>query len=901
MNELQFWGKASPQSAASAPFHPLVYHALDVAAVFEALLVSGVAFLPDMAALFDRPADEIVAPLTMLVALHDIGKVDVKFQAKSEIAWPLSLGAWPGEQPAYDHAAGSMKLFDGPLGEIIATLVEGDDYFAREALLAPIAFHHGKPQDRHPAGSSSLSWGTAQNACAVASAIVSAFDELTPSALAAISEERARQISWRLSGLVSLADWIGSSTNFFPYERADLLPRNYWSTIARPRARKALQTLRIASATPNMVASYRALFDAVWTPSAVQAYCRDLVLPPGPALVFIEDVTGSGKTEAALLLAQRMMIAGKAKGLFVALPTMATANAMYARMAFCYCRMFAMDAKPSLALAHGRSGLHEGFRESILPNNGAAEGAADGEIETVQAACSAFFADDRRKALLADVGVGTIDQALLGVLPSKYATLRLLGLASKILVIDEAHAYDAYMSRELERLLTFHAGMGGSAIVLSATLPRRMKERYASAFLGGRSLHKATMRSDAYPVVSMISRDGELIEAPVEAREDLCRRVSVLRVPTADEALDRIAAAAGQGAAVAYIRNTVDDAIDAFEALREKGVKPILFHARFAMVDRLKIEEEALAIFGKAGTADERRGRVLVATQVVEQSLDLDFDLIVTDLAPIDLIIQRAGRLWRHGRGPRLFDAPELLVVSPEPVADANEGWFKEAFQRAAHVYKAHGLLWLSAKVLFDAAAIISPAGVREMIETVYGAGAREKIPEGLRANFDAMEGAAFGETSHADNNLLDFFAGYTADHRAWPSDVRTPTRLGDEQTTFRLAFWEDGKLRPYADDPDIFRAWALSEVAVRAARASGRGHYDPAIEAGAQAQEEIWRRNGDGAVILPLTEAEAGYVAALRAAITEKQASYRKIDGLKISDSCVCGMNRSEGRRRSP
>ncbi|MCC3246302.1 CRISPR-associated helicase Cas3' [Methylocystis sp. WRRC1] len=853
MNELQFWGKASPANAESTPFHPLIYHALDVAAVFEALLLTDPSVLSNMAAPFGCPSGAIVEPLSALVALHDIGKVDAKFQAKSRISWPQSLGPWPGEPAAYDHAAGSMKLFDGPLGKLVAKLLKDDDFYAREALLAPIAFHHGKPQDRHPAGGSSLSWGTAQNARAVAEAIISAFDNHTLPTLPAISEEVARQMSWRLSGLVSLADWIGSSTDFFHYERADFTPGDYWSKVARPRARAALQALRIAPSPPNLDASYRTLFDATWAPTAGQAYCSKFVLPPGPALVFVEDVTGSGKTEAALLLAQRMMIAGKAKGLFVALPTMATANAMYARMASCYRRLFATGATPSLALAHGRSRLHEGFRASVLPNHGRSEGGADGEIETVQAACSAFFADDRRKALLADVGVGTIDQALLGVLPTKYATLRQFGLAGKILIVDEAHAYDAYISRELERLLTFHAGMGGSSIILSATLPRRMKERYAAAFLGGCSYQMVAMQSDAYPLVSTISPGAQPVEAPIEARADLKRRVYVARLPTVEEALDRIVVAAAQGASVAYIRNTVDDAIDAFEDLRKKGLAPILFHARFAMIDRLKVEEEALAIFGKTGTAEQRRGRVLVATQIIEQSLDLDFDLIITDLAPIDLIVQRAGRLWRHERGPRPIAGPQLFVVSPEPIEAAAEDWFPKFFQRAAYVYKAHGLLWLSAKVLFDAAAIVSPEGVREMIETVYGADAREKIPEGLRPNFDAMEGAAFGEMSHADNNLLDFFAGYAADHRAWSSDVRTPTRLGDEQTIFRLAFWKDGSLRPYAEDPDVFRAWALSEVSVRATRASGRGQYDDEVEAAARALEELWRRNGDSAVILPL------------------------------------------------
>ena len=560
--------------------------------------------------------------------------------------------------------------------------------------------------------------------------------------LASDKRKGGKDLSWRLSGLVSLADWIGSSTEFFRYrDPLDFSPRDYWLNVAQPKAREALHTLRMTPSKPNQTANFATLFKAKWPPSSAQAHCGEFELPAGPMLVFIEDVTGSGKTESALLLAQRMMVAGKGRGLFVALPTTATANAMYERMAECYRRLFVTDAEPSLALAHGRGRLHEGFRASILPKS-AAESAVRGEIETVQAACAAFFADDRRKALLADVGIGTIDQALLGVLPTKYATLRQLGLASKILIVDEAHAYDAYMSREVERLLTFHAGMGGSAIILSATLPRRMKEQYARAFRGGRHADGVALRCDAYPLVTQIPMRGAITETPLDTREDLKRSVAVTRIQDCDEALERVAEAAGKGAAVAYIRNSVDDAIEAFEALRAKGLEPILFHARFAMTDRLAIEGKALEIFGKKGTPDQRKGRVLVATQVVEQSLDLDFDLMVTDLAPVDLLVQRAGRLWRHQRGPRPISGPDFLVVSPEPVADAGKDWYEKIFPRGAYVYRAHALLWLSAKILFEKGAIVSPQGVKALVETVYGTDARDRIPEGLQKNFNDNEGS---------------------------------------------------------------------------------------------------------------------------------------------------------------
>ncbi|MGJ0507079.1 MAG: CRISPR-associated helicase Cas3' [Methylocystis sp.] len=876
--ELSFWGKASPHGQAEVR-HPLVYHCLDVAAAFEALVEADARLASDLAAPFQQPATRILPALCALVALHDIGKVDVKFQAKSEAAW-RGQGDWPGVPAPYDHAAGGMKLFERALKSALDELIADTDYFTRAALLAPIAYHHGKPLDRL-GGGSTLSRGVGEQAQRVMAAILSAFDGVAP--LPPTDAAAVNPASWRLAGLVSLADWIGSSTDFFPYQAPHHSPRDYWREIARPGAKKALARLGLALAAPNPEVSYKTLLAASCTPGATQRYCRDLRLPEGPTLVFIEDITGSGKTEAALLLAQRMMLAGKGRGLFVALPTMATANAMYARMSTCYRHLFSANASPSLALAHGRARLHDGFRASILPNGGRPEGEADGEIETVQAACSAFFADDRRKALLADVGVGTIDQALLAVLPTKYATLRQFGLSDKILLVDEAHAYDAYMSRELERLLTFHAGMGASAIILSATLPRRMKDRYASAFFGAQGGNRVSLTSAAYPLATVLAAGEEHRETALDARADLRRRVPASRLDSMEQALDRIADAAMKGAAVAYIRNSVDDAIEAVEALQRRGLDPMLFHARFAMCDRLKIEDEVLAIFGKRGTPAQRAGRILVATQVAEQSLDLDFDLLVSDLAPIDLLIQRAGRLWRHSARERPLSAPEFLVVSPEPAADAQADWFEKALPRASWVYRAHALLWLGAKKLFEAGALVSPDGVRGLIEAVYGEDARELVPLALQPNFDEMEGAAFGDASHAENNLLDFFAGYCGDHRAWSSDIATPTRLGDEQTLFRLALWEDGVLRPYAEDPDDFRAWALSEVSLRASRATGRGLHEQAIEGAAQAVEAVWRKAGDRAVVLPLLGAPfEGRVADRRG--LEKSASYDPRRGLALS-----------------
>ena len=307
--------------------------------------------------------------------------------------------------------------------------------------------------------------------------------------------------------------------------------------------------------------------------------------------------------------------------------------------------------EPSLALAHGATKLHEGFQAAIRagdPTRAAEpepdEGHDDGD--ELSAACAAWLASEQRKAFLADVGEGTLDQALLGVLPAKYQSLRLLGLAGRVLIVDEAHAYDAYMGQELESLLAFQAALGGSAVVLSATLPAVTKHRLAKAFRRGLSLGPVVLQQQSYPLVTLVTRSG-VLEEHKDIRPDLIRAVAIERLPDAQAAMTRIAEAHRAGAAVAWVRNTVDDALEAAAQLRNFGVDADIFHARFAMGHRLEIEKRIVRRFGRQGPP-EGRNQVLVATQVVEQSLDLDFDLMVTDLAPIDLLIQRMGRLWRH-------------------------------------------------------------------------------------------------------------------------------------------------------------------------------------------------------------------------------------------------------------
>ncbi len=855
-----FWGKAQPLDIRGVPWHPIAWHSLDVAAVTSILLDQ----MPWLVALLAAPtgADETTARrfIVRLAALHDLGKFAFGFQVKVPQCFPALAGK-PVSARLGDHTAiGCTLLLRSDftsLWEVLAPRL--GDYARREVAIA-VAGHHGRPTAPiEPCNEDEI--GRKAIACALEYA-QAALEVIGGDAyVGELNQAAAKRVSWAIAGVINLADWIGSNQQFFHYETPDVEIDNYWEDIAQPRARAAVAAAGLQLTPASLNSGFAALTGRREQPSPLQAHMQGCVLPDGGAFYLVEDLTGAGKTEAALILAHRLLQEGRADGIFVALPTQATANAMYARLGPIYRRLFAEEAKPSLALAHGSAALHEGFQESIL-DVGRPEVSYGGNVDddvTASASCAGWIGSDRRRSVFAEVGVGTIDQAFLSVLPVKFAALRMLGLARKVLILDEIHAYGAYEGEELARLVEFHSGRGGSVIALSATLPARVKDRLVNAWRLGRGLRGAAVPwMPNYPLFSTIDREGAATQAPLAPRMGLPRTVEVERLATVEAAIEAIAAAVDRGACVALIRNTVDDVLAAHAALRERGLEAIVFHARFAMCDRQKIETDVVARFGPASTVEDRRGRVIVASQVIEQSIDVDFDVMISDLAPIDLLIQRAGRLWRHGGRARAVTSPRLLVISPEPKDEVAADWLSSSLRGTSYVYGNHALMWQTAKVLFAHGKIVSPESVRPMVEAVYALDALDRAPKALeRSRLDA-EGKAAGEKSFAGMNLLKFREGY-AQEAAWNPEIHTPTRTGEERTIFRLARWDGASLQPWAGDIDasmtpreVEHLWAQSEVAVRKSRATGRGTYAADIDRAAGRLERAWGEMA-GCVVLPL------------------------------------------------
>lgn len=774
MDAVERWpGKSADHDAIA---HPAVYHMLDVAAVAERLILPW--------GLEERLREACL----LLAALHDLGKVSVAFRAMLERGQPQAAGLH------WEVTEALLRHHDGGLLEPLL----GASWRTRHQLYAASAGHHGRPPQKDETLDRTAWAGMlrAAGAEAVADAgeVIAAFSGLWPQAsLAGLERSEVAPLSWRLAGLITAADWIGSNPAWFPPTAPGPDPVAYLSG-ARARAEAAIEAAGIATPEPATTQLYP------FAPRPLQAACGRVRLPEGPMLAVLEDETGSGKTEAAMILAQRMLLAGKGRGLYLALPTMATADAMFGRVAEVLLRLYARA--PSLALAHGRAGMHTGFRE--LAQARALNPDEPGPTE--------WLMDGRRKALMADVGVGTVDQALLAVVRARHAPLRQFALSSKILIVDEAHEMgDPYMGALLCRLLHVHAAQGGSAILMSATLDRALRARLVAAFEAGAGRSTAPPESPDYPALTLPGHPAPEVWTGPAPRG----AVAVERIGSRDEALDQLAEAASAGAACVLIRNAVDEAVAACEALRERGVPADLLHARFTLADRKRHETAALATYGKGRAA--RPGRVLVATQVVESSLDLDFDVMVSDLAPMAALVQRAGRLWRHmdlrPASARPVPAALLHVLSPDPGEVTSERWAHPVLGQGAFVYPAP-LLWRTAETLFAAGAIRAPEGLRALIEAAHG----EDLP--LPAALDAAElrtlGAAAAARTHAGQNLIDWEAGYRQG-AAGAGDADYPTRLGQPQLP--LVLMRAGA--PWSGGAWSVEACQLSEVQGSAARLS--------------------------------------------------------------------------------
>ncbi|MER7282075.1 CRISPR-associated helicase Cas3' [Dactylosporangium sp. NPDC000244] len=682
-----------------------------------------------------------------LAGIHDIGKATPAFavQAAAYAARMRDHGlTYPLAQIQADRHLAPHAV----AGHVIlADWLRGQDWENPHPYAVVVGGHHGVPPTheliqgvnlrKHLLGDSPwqqvqqelLTWMTDR---------IGAGDRLTEWQDAPLSQP----VQAALTGLVIVADWIASNEQYFPY----LLDRDDtgrlhtgWEILDLP------EPWQPAVPPADAATMFAARFDLPpgATPRPVQRAVAELAATmPTPGMMIVEAAMGEGKTEAALAAVEILARRTGASGCYLALPTRATSDAMFGRILTWLRRL--PDAEPGrgnrdVRLAHGKAALnpeYDRLRYTALPSGIAEdEGGADIGVHT-------WLAGPKR-TMLSSFVVGTIDQLLFAALRGRHLVLRHLGLAGKVVVIDEAHAYDVYMAQFLDRALEWLGSYGVPVVVLSATLPAQRRAALMEAYDHGRlgpppkptwrdrgkpvTDRYAAQRTDLrYPLVtvSTVERGATATSCAGSGRdtEVHLRRLADDPATLADLLQERLA---GGGCAL-IVRNTVarvQQTADALRAALGHGTPVSVAHSRFMAIDRAAKDRWLREAFGPPGDTTRPERHIVVASQVAEQSLDIDFDLLVTDLAPVDLILQRIGRLHRHpraGRPPRVttptcwITGADWTQEPPQPVAGSRRVYQPSTLLRAAAVLLPH----------LDGTPLRLPADIAPLTQSAYSGAA---------------------------------------------------------------------------------------------------------------------------------------------------------------------------------
>jgi len=608
---------------------------------------------------------------TTLAALHDIGKVSPGFQKKC----PDWLTRYPLPHGIYeeDHA----KVSQFTVRELLGTS-------RLHHWAAIVGAHHGKLK-----GSlSPQPWEDERHR--LAKELISQFGPLP-------DQPVEEAVIWFTAGLITVADWIGSDEFHF-------LQNATWNIDQRrERATTALRNNGWRPITVGKSLSFRRLFPG-YTANNLQDATVNVVSRPG--VYVVEGPMGFGKTEAALAAAYRLMVTGKASGLYFGLPTQVTSNRIHERVRP-FVNRICNDVEP-VRLAHSASWLVDAVQTLRLH---AASPDTEG-ADHVRVGRS-WFASPKR-ALLAPFGVGTIDQSLLGIVAAKHFFVRQFGLAGKVVILDEVHTYDLYTSTLIDVLVKRLRELQCTVIILSATLTEKRRRE----LLG---LSEDQPISASYPLVSGMA--ATLIERSCTPPPR--KFIAVRMVPGAPSAED-IIGRAQSGVCVLWIRNTVDEAQETYRALQsanfQGGPLVALLHSRFPFFRREELEADWMNRLGKNST-NRPAGCVLVSTQVAEQSVDIDADLLISDLAPTDMLLQRIGRLWRHARRSRPCPQAEIWIQTPSlednQLNAATEKELRQALGKSARVYAPYVLL-RSLQQWHKRTTITLPTDIRLILEATY-------------------------------------------------------------------------------------------------------------------------------------------------------------------------------------
>ena len=774
-------------------------HSADVAAVFEAMLLVPLVArrLATLSGRCDFP-QIWRSRISAHVALHDFGKANRGFQARREPKAPPIGHVGPALALLYaqDQPKLTARLFD---------ILAAKQYAAWEAFepaVRAVAAHHGRPitqkQIEHGyAHQLTTLWEARSDYDPIA-----ALEPMTqairedwfPQAFEAGGEPlpEAPRFWHAVSGLVMLADWIGSNqAAFWLYETPDPDPMAR-ITHAREIAPRLLEDYGF---DPS---SKRKSLPAVSFASVSKYSPRPIQEAVGKAegqIVILEAETGSGKTEAALYRFARLFERGEVDGLYFALPTRVAAKSLEKRIRKAVRRIFRCSPRPAVILAVPGYARVDGISGKPLPDFDVQwDDDPDGGAKRAR-----WAAEHPKRFLASTIAVGTIDQALLGAIQVRHAHMRASSLLRHLLVVDEVHASDVYMERLLTSLLDQHTRAGGHALLLSATLGSAARQRLLGQH--GEMPSEEAAVEQPYPSVATSAASAPQLHTGSSRVKNVAIQVDP-RIGDAAAIAQLALDAAEQGAKVLVIRNLRRAAIETAEALfalapdhpalfRCEGV-PTLHHGRFAREDR-ELLDGVIETQMRAGRGTS--GLVLIGTQTLEQSLDICADFMITDLCPADVLLQRIGRLHRHedNKRPTDFESTQLVVMSPP---DLTALLSRDEFGMGPKYGPYRDLVMLEAtrRSLTDPPMWQIPAMNRKLVESATHPAALEALTAKLekqdprwRQHREALDGSNLGDAYQAKHARLNWDQSFTDESFAFPTDERIGTRLGADDVLVSL------------------------------------------------------------------------------------------------------------------
>jgi len=797
LNDSEAFGKLERSADGSVlRWHPLIDHMIDVAACFHRL-----ARCRSIRRAMERSAErrllteQDIARLVVLAFLHDIGKANSGFQAKRwknmrdiPKGWPLHAG----------HGVEGLRLFnpDNRLDRLMMLLpVEkmslwGDACY--RLLVASIS-HHGRPLVDGSDSWDRIIWQPVSNIydpAIVLKEIGCCAQDLYRLAFQPGGEALPDKPAFAhlFAGLVQLADWLGSDTRFFEFSG----PGETRAARAPALAERAITTLGLdAEGWRERLIATNADFARTFggfPPHPIQSALGDDDLGQ---LVILESETGSGKTEAALWRYLQLFRTGEVDSLYFALPTRVAASQLYTRVQDTLDRLWPENPPLALRALPGYVAA-DGQEAKALPDFKVLW--ADNPDD--QVAPQRWAGENAKRFLAAPVAVGTIDQALLGALQVTHAHLRHATLARSLLVVDEVHASDAYMTVLLKNLLKAHLNCGGHAVLLSATLGSSARSTYVALTPQGRtSLLSAAMPFDLacqvpYPAISgscslrAVAGTGQSKRVHWTARDI---------IDSPEQIAELALTAAAQGAKVLIVRNTVPAAIATLAALEATVPDPAwlfqlngvvtLHHSRFSRQDRPLLDA---AIEERLGKNRSSGALIVVGTQTLEQSLDIDADFLVTDLCPMDVLLQRVGRLHRHANErPEAFRIAQVLVMLPlgedltPMLTHAKNGLGR--YRNGGGVYDDLRILEATRRLLAEKPEVNIPDDNRYLVEAATHPARLDALQAELGEAWQSLAAKLTGDTSaeRTIGHLHKLDVGQEFGKEEFPIGVQVGTRLG--------------------------------------------------------------------------------------------------------------------------